>query len=166
MIKLLVILFVIKLVAQINIFEYKILSQIKKLDPEIMNELKTIEEQEQKVDRNKTLYKGYKEIHNFTKCKTFGDAFKSYIITMDIANNKQHQRREMVYNAFESKAFSLLSTKSEKLSKSEKSSQSEQLRKYCQYISSMYKGISLSILTPKFNTDKIQNKYYICEFKK
>ena len=71
----------------------------------------------------------------------------------------------MVYNALESKILSLLSTRSKKWSKSENSSQSEHSSRYiyflCHHISSMFKRTSLSILTSRLNSDKIQNKYYI-----
>ena len=50
-----------------------------------MNEVENIREQEQKIDRTKILYMGYKTTFDF------GDAIRNGIITMYVPNNKQGQ---------------------------------------------------------------------------
>ena len=66
---------------------------------EIVNELERIGEMEEKIARNKMVYKGYKKTYDFTKDKTihaFGDDIKKGVITMDKANDEQNKLAQKI----------------------------------------------------------------------
>ena len=66
----------------------------EKLNPEIINEIKRIEEEEKKVNRNKTVYKATNKSYDFRKFKTiraFGSEIKNNVINDDMVNNEQNE---------------------------------------------------------------------------
>ena len=59
-----------------------------------MHELEKIKKHEPKKDKRKIVYKGYKTRYDFTKFKairTFQDAIKNGVVTMDMENNEPNQ---------------------------------------------------------------------------
>ena len=65
---------------------------IENLNPEIFNEIKRIEEKENKVNRNKMVYKSTNKTYDFRNFKTiraFGSEIRNNTINMDTANAEQ-----------------------------------------------------------------------------
>ena len=65
---------------------------MENLNPEIINEIKRIEEMEQKVDRNRMVYKGTNTTYDFRNFKTiraFGNKIRNNVISLDTANIEQ-----------------------------------------------------------------------------
>ena len=65
---------------------------MENLNPEIINEIKKIEEIEEKVDRNKMVYKGTNKTYdfrNFKTIRTFGNEIRNNVISLDTANMEQ-----------------------------------------------------------------------------
>ena len=65
---------------------------MENLNPEITNEIKRIEEMEQKVDRNRMVYKGTNTTYDFRNFKTiraFGNKIRNNVISLDTANIEQ-----------------------------------------------------------------------------
>ena len=65
---------------------------MENLNPEIINEIKTIEEIENKVDRNKMVYKGTNKTYdfrNFKTIRTFVNEIRNNVISLDTANMEQ-----------------------------------------------------------------------------
>ena len=64
------------------------------LNPEIINETKRIEEEENKVNRNKMVHKATNKTYDFRKFKTirdFGSEIKNNVINEDMANVEQNE---------------------------------------------------------------------------
>lgn len=62
------------------------------LSPEIMNELEKEKRKGKKINRTKMFYKEYQTMYEFSKFKTirsFEDAIRNGIITVNMANNEQ-----------------------------------------------------------------------------
>ena len=69
------------------------------LNPEIINEIKKIKELEEKVDRNKMVYKGTNITYDFRKFKTiraFGNEIRNNVIDMNTANEEQNDLLEYI----------------------------------------------------------------------
>ena len=65
---------------------------MENLNPEIINEIKRIEEMEEKVDRNRMVYKGTNKTYDFRNFKTihaFGNEIRNNIISLVTANIEQ-----------------------------------------------------------------------------
>ena len=65
---------------------------MENLNPEIINEIIRIEEIEQKVDRNRMVYKETNKTYDFRNYKTiraFGSEIRNNIISLDTANIEQ-----------------------------------------------------------------------------
>ena len=65
---------------------------IENLNPEIINEIKRIEEKENKVNRNKMVYKSINKSYDFRNFKTicaFGSEIRNNTINMDTTNAEQ-----------------------------------------------------------------------------
>ena len=62
------------------------------LSPEIMNELEKEKRKGKKINRTKMFYKEYQTTYEFSKFKTirsFEDAIRNGIITVNMANNEE-----------------------------------------------------------------------------
>ena len=70
---------------------------MENLNPEIINEIKRIEETEEKVDRNRVVYKGTNKTYDFRNFKTIR-AFGN-----EIRNNLLNEIRQIVYSLYRSK---------------------------------------------------------------
>ena len=67
---------------------------IENLNPEIINEIKRIEEKEEKVNRNKMVYKSTNknyDFRNFKRTRAFGKEIKNNVINEDMVNNEQNK---------------------------------------------------------------------------
>ena len=71
------------------------------INPEIINEIKRSEEIENKVDRNKMVYKGTNKTYdfrNFKTIRTFGNEIRNNVISLDTANIEQANLLSYVYD--------------------------------------------------------------------
>ena len=61
------------------------------LNPEIINEIKSIEEKEEKVDRDNVVYESSNKTYDFRKFKTIRNEIRNNIIDIDEASHEQNQ---------------------------------------------------------------------------